>query len=76
MKSPTMTKQNADVLDYMQRNGSISTMQAFSDLGITRLSARIWDLRALGVVIDGITKTRRKDGRTIRWTEYRIGGTA
>lgn len=33
------------VLDYMERFGKITTLEAFVDLGITRLSARIWELR-------------------------------
>lgn len=43
--------QNESVLDYMKRNGSITSMEAFDKLGITRLSARIFDLRKAGEVI-------------------------
>ena len=39
------------VKDYMQRFGTISTYQAFTDLGITRLASRISDLRSDGVKI-------------------------
>jgi len=37
------------VLDYMIKNGSITTMEAFSNLKITRLAARISDLEHKGV---------------------------
>lgn len=33
------------VLDYINANGGITTRQAYEDLGITRLSARIWELK-------------------------------
>lgn len=44
------------VMDYMRENGSITSMEAFSKLGITRLSARIYDLRKAG---ENIVQTRR-----------------
>ena len=46
------------ILKYMEDFGSISTMQAFSDLGITRLASRIHDLRRMGIDIDKDTVTR------------------
>ena len=42
-----MTQTNR-VLDYMQRNGSITPSQAMRDLGCYRLGARIYDLRRQG----------------------------
>lgn len=41
------------VFDYLMEFGSITTLQAFADLGETRLSARIWELRNKGVSISG-----------------------
>lgn len=43
--------QNERVLDYMKQNGSITTLEAFENLAVTRLSARIADLRADGHII-------------------------
>lgn len=40
------------VLQYIRDYGSISSMEAFKDLGVTRLSAVIFDLRADGYEID------------------------
>lgn len=39
------------ILKYMEDFGSISSMQAFGDLGITRLASRIHDIRKMGVPI-------------------------
>lgn len=46
-----MENQNNRVLDYMRSHGSITTLEAFSNLGVTRLSARISDLREQGHII-------------------------
>lgn len=72
MKEPTMTPQNADVLEFMEQNGAITSMDAFEELHITRLSARIWDLIHLGYKIVWTDKSRKENGRTIRWREYRL----
>ena len=65
--------QNERVKQYMKDNGSITSMQAFADLGITRLSARIKNLRDSGVSINSkmVYKTR-KDGTTVHYTEYSL----
>ena len=38
------------VLGYIRRFGSITSWQAYSDLGITQLGARIWELKDRGYV--------------------------
>ena len=43
------------VYDYLQRFGSITTLQAFVDLGESRLSARVWELKRAGVNISSET---------------------
>lgn len=43
-----MATQKDMVIDYIVENGSITTLQAFRDLGITRLSARIADIEKDG----------------------------
>ena len=61
------------VLDYMERFGSITSMQAFSDLGITRLSGRIYDLREKGHVIENIRKeTVNRYGKRVHYDEYKL----
>ncbi len=37
--------QNEMVLKYLEENGSITTYDSYKELFITRLSARIWDLK-------------------------------
>ena len=40
------------VFEYMNKFGSITSLQAFVDLGESRLSARVWELKDKGIKID------------------------
>ena len=40
--------QNEKILKYIKDFGSITSLQAFNDLGVTRLSGRIYDLQTEG----------------------------
>ena len=52
-----LTKSEQRVFDYMVEFGSITSLQAFTDLGNSRLSATIFNLKKKGVVIGGSTVT-------------------
>ena len=43
--------QHTLIIDYMKEHGSITTAEAFNDLGITKLTTRISELRAGGIPI-------------------------
>ena len=65
--------QKDQVLDYMKRFGSITSWQAFQDLGITRLSAVVFNRRADGHNIKGETKkTKTRLGVVTSYSEYRL----
>lgn len=60
------------ILKYMDDFGSISTMQAFGDLGITRLASRIHDLKCMGIDISTETvSTRNRYGETTHYAVYK-----
>lgn len=40
------------ILDYINRYGSITSWQAYADLNITQLGARIWELKDRGYVFE------------------------
>ena len=64
------------VLKYILEHGSITPMDAFFDLAITRLPARIHDLRHIwGVDIDTETVVKKTDGDIVRYGRYTLGGT-
>ena len=60
--------QNRKVLAYLEEHGSITVMEAFIELHITRLSARVYDLRARGHVIASIPRRKGSD----HWVEYQL----
>lgn len=49
--------QEEKVLDYIKTNGQITTLDAFNELGITRLSDKVFKLRNLGIEIKTTRKT-------------------
>ena len=72
--------QEEQVLDYMEKHGSIDPIRAIRDLGILRLGARIHDLKRDGWPIVTEIKSRKyPDGTSKHWAEYKIaapgGGT-
>lgn len=68
-----MKAQTKLILDYMERNGSITALQAVQDLGVTRLSARIWDLRNDGYEISREMQTSlNRYGDKVTFGVYRI----
>lgn len=65
-----MTQTEA-VLKYLQEHGSITTWEAYSKLFITRLSAKIYELKKLGYNFDEewVTKKNRY-GKTCSFKKY------
>lgn len=61
------------ILRYMRTFGSITSLEAFTDLGVARLSARIKDLRTSGHRIDGKTvAVKNRHGETCHVTRYTL----
>ncbi len=51
--------QSYQVLQYIVEHGSITPAEAFTELGVYRLSGRIHDLRSIGVDIATNTETKK-----------------
>lgn len=64
------------VLKYINDFGSISSLEAFNDLGNTRLSASIWLLRHEDELeIDSITETKlNRYGEKTHYSRYYLKG--
>ena len=59
------------IVEYIREFGSITTMEAFTDLGITRLASRIHDLQSEGFNIEReIVKGKNRYGETIHYMRY------
>lgn len=63
------------IIAYMKKHKGITSQDAFRELGITRLSARIKELRELGynistIMVDGTNRF----GEPVRYGLYRLVG--
>lgn len=59
------------VLEYMERFGSITQLEALADLGCMRLASRISDLRQQGIAIGRRMKTsKNRYGEDVHFAEY------
>lgn len=69
-----MVSQKKMVLDYIREFGSITSLEAFRDLGITRLSAIVFKLREEGHDIDKAIETgKNRFGNRTRYARYNLG---
>lgn len=61
--------QTALVLTHLERNRTISPLEAFGVYGITRLAARIHELRVAGY---GITRSMNRDAAGKPYARYML----
>lgn len=61
------------VLQYIKDFGSITTKEAFDDLGVARLASRINDLANAGYQFEKRTESsRNRYGRKVNYTRYSL----
>lgn len=66
-----MTQQEA-ILKYIDDYGSITTYEAFADLGITKLTTRISELRRKGYKFSSVSIPHEcRYGRSVPFYRYR-----
>lgn len=76
-KKPILSVGEQRVYDFMLKHKGITTFQANHELGETRLSARIFELKAAGVKIEDEwlnVKNRYKEPRRVK--KYYVAGGA
>lgn len=65
-----MTQREA-IIDYIETFGSITPLEAFADLGITKLATRISEMRRAGMQFKiEIMKTQNRYGKTVHYAKY------
>ena len=70
-------KQIERVMMYLDRYGSITTREAFNELGIARLASRIHDLKKIGYPIKSETiRVKNRFGENTHYTKYSLEETA
>ena len=61
------------IIEYMKTHGGITSQDAFGHLGITRLSARIKELRELGYNITTVmVEGQNRFGEPVRYGLYKL----
>lgn len=70
VKKPTQTKR---IIQYMREMGGITSLDAFREIGCTRLSARIADLERLGWSFNRTSQaSKNRWGDKVTFTRYSI----
>ena len=68
--SVKMTQREA-IIDYINQFGSITPMEAFADLGITKLATRVSEMKKDGITLKHESiKCKTRLGRTTHYTRY------
>lgn len=61
------------IVSYMQDFGSITQMEAISELGIMRLASRISELKKNGYDIEKrMVKGKNRYGESVSWASYSL----
>lgn len=65
--------QEERIMKYLNDFGSITTLEAFTELGITRLASRIHDLQESGVEIHReYVKSKNRYGEPVKYMKYSL----
>ena len=68
-----MTQREA-IINYITEFGSITPMEAFADLGVTKLATRISEMRKDGMEFKIETvKSKNRYGKTVCFAKYSFG---
>lgn len=67
--------QEIQIIDFIKSHGSITQKQAVDFLGCYRLSARVWNIRAMGIDVQKeMVIVPNRHGGTARVARYYIPG--
>ena len=65
--------QGEQVIEYLKHVGSITPMDAFFDLGITKLATRISELKKDGFsFVENWRKDKNRFGKPVKFMVYRL----
>lgn len=68
-----METQCKQILAYMLEHGSITSKEAFDELGCTRLSGRIFDLKQKGYIITKVRESSfNRFGKRVSYDRYSV----
>lgn len=59
------------IIEYIREFGSITPMDAFRDLGVTKLATRISEMRSAGIEFDDKYETsKNRFGKSVTYKRY------
>ena len=65
--------QREQILEYIKQFGSVTPMQAFADLGITKLATRISEMKRSGIRIHTESvKVKNRFGKNVTFAVYSL----
>lgn len=65
--------QNERIIAYIKDFGSISPMEAFRDLGITKLATRVSEMKAEGIEFEQkYEKAKNRYGEPVYYMRYKL----
>ena len=67
-----MKSQKTQILEYIQKYGSISSYEAYARLGITQLGARIDNLQKDGYIFEKEWVRKKKNGKRKDFIKYKL----
>ena len=71
-EKPEKVTQGIKILKYMKDYGSITPVEAFRDLGVMRLGARIYELEQEGVrIVHERENSTNRMGEKVSYSRYR-----
>jgi len=66
-------KQSERILDYLNKFGSITPLDAFRDLGITKLATRVSEMKKEGIEFEQeYIKTKNRFQEDVCYMKYRL----
>lgn len=66
-----LTTQRKQILEHLKKHGKITSMEVFELFGCSRLSGRIYDLRAEGyTILTEMTEGKTRSGHPCRYATY------
>lgn len=66
-------RQSERILQYIHDFGSISPLEAFQDLGVTKLATRVSEMRKQGIEFEKkYVKAKNRYGETVYYMRYSL----
>ena len=63
------------IIQYLNDFGSITPMEAFRDLGITKLATRISEMKRDGMMFkQELVTSKNRYGKNVQYMKYMLGG--